>query len=549
MNPFAFPFLLPRVLLYLGIAVFSSATRAEVVTFDLTSASISDVNAAFDAGALTSEQLTQLYLNRIYAYERSGPKLHAIITLNPDALNQARMLDEERRTKGPRGPLHGIPVLLKDNIDTVDLPTSGGFYGLRDSIPAQDAEQTRRLREAGCVILGKTNLSEFASGAAISTLGGQILNPHAIDRSPSGSSGGSAVSVAAGFAMFALGTDTGGSIRGPSAATGIVGLKPTLGLNGRGGIIPLALSLDTVGPMARHVADVAVALNVMAGPDPRDPATQEGAGMRAADYTAGLKSDALKGVRLGLLRDWMKFDPGVDAVIETAVAVLRNQGAEVVDVEIPRYVLGLSSGLYEMIRDTEFRYQVEEYLATLPRKDTPKTLSEIVKLTEKITAPTPEGWVPNANRLATLRKQEKAGTLQDTPYATAVTDGRKIVRDNLTWIMQKEKLDAFIVPTNSRPVPLIKGEQMPMPSRAPTVTGSVAQVSNLTGWPDLIVPAGFTSDPLLPVTLSFVGPAFSEARLLAYGYAFERALPVRRLPAQTPPLPGEKFDYEPVAKK
>lgn len=552
MKPFSVFVMTRPIRLGASLAVAASLIlQAEAATFNLTSASIGEVNAAFSAGALSAEKLTRLCLNRIDVYEKAGPKLHAIITLNPNALKEARALDEERKARGPRGPLHGIPVLLKDNIDAADLPTTGGFYALRDSIPARDSEQARRLRAAGCVILGKTNLSEFASGAALSTLGGQILNPHALDHTPRGSSGGSAVSVAAGFSLFALGTDTGGSIRRPSSATGIVGLKPTYGLNGRGGIMPLALSLDTVGPMARHVADVAAALNVMAGPDPRDPATQDAATQQAvgkcpADYTAGLKPDALKGARFGLLRDWMRADPGVDAVVETAVAVLRNQGAEVVDIAIPRYVLGLSSGLYEAIHDTEFHYQIEDYLAALPRKDLPKTMADIVSLTEKITEPTPEGWVPNQNRLASLKRQARSGTLHDIPYLDALNEGRKIIRDNLTWIMSREQLDAFIAPTSSSPPGVVKpvaGSETASLS-APTGTGSVDQVSNITGWPDLVVPAGFTSDPALPVGLSFIGPAFSEGRLLGYGYAFEIALPARRLPVHTPILPGEVFDYE-----
>ncbi len=554
MNPFPV-LVVPRIIrsgLSMAIAA-ASILQAETATFNLTSADINGINAAFAAGALNSEKLTQLFLNRITAYEKAGPRLHAIIALNPQALAEARSLDEERKARGPRSPLHGLPVLLKDNIDAAGLPTTGGFYALRNSLPAQDSEQVRRLRAAGCVILGKTNLSEFASGAALSTLGGQILNPHALDRTPRGSSGGSGVSVAAGFAMFALGTDTGGSIRRPSAATGIVGLKPTYGLNGRGGIIPLALSLDTVGPMARHVADVAAVLNVMAGADPRDPATRDSAARRSPDYTAGLKTDALKGARFGLLRDWMKLDPGVDAVIETAVAVLRNRGAEVVNITLPRYVLGLSSGLYEAIHDTEFHYQIEDYLATLPRqdKDTPRTIADIVRLSEKITEPTPEGWVPNPNRLTSLRRQARSGTLQDLPYLDALQEGRKIVRDNLAWIMDQEKLDAFIVPTSSTPPALIAAENAGTATgrSAPTVTGSVDQLSNITGWPDLVVPAGFTSDPALPVGLSFIGPAFSEARLLGYGYAFETALPARRLPVHTPILPGEIFDYETGPKK
>lgn len=506
------------------------------ITFDLTSASIADINAAFDAGALTSEKLTQLFLARIDAYDKRGPKLNAVLWLNPRAVDEARALDAERKNKGPRGPLHGIPVLLKDNIDTVGLPTSAGFYALRDSMPTQDSEQTRRLRAAGCVILGKTNMSEFASGPAISTLGGQIRNPHVLDRTPSGSSGGSGAGIAAGFAVFALGTDTGGSIRGPSAVNGIVGLKPTFGLAGRGGIVPLALSLDTVGPMARHVADLAAALNVMVGPDSRDPAvvTRE-----RVDYVAALKPNALKGVRLGLLRDYMKLDPASDAVIETAVAVLRNQGADVVDITLPRFLLGLNLGLYETIRDTEFRYQIEDYLRSLPRADLPKTHGDIVSLSEKVKDETPEGWVPNKARLEAYGREAKAGTLQDQPYLSALTDGRKMVRESLEWFLAKERLDAFIGPT-SRPPRLIKDESTVPP---PVLGGGWSRLGNMTGWPDLIVPAGFTSDPMLPVALSFVGPAFSEAKLLALGHALEQALAVRRLPPTTPPLPGERFEY------
>lgn len=516
--------------------------RADTVA--LTDATVAQLQAAMTAGTLTSEKLTQLYLARVEAYEKAGPKLHAIITLNPKALDEARALDAERRAGKVRGPLHGIPILLKDNIDTSDLPTTGGFYALRDSIPSQDAEQTRRLRAAGCVILAKTNLSEFASGAAISTLGGQILNPHALDRSPLGSSGGTAVGVAAAFAAFGLGTDTGGSIRGPAAATGIAGLKPTLGLNGRGGIIPLSLALDTVGPMARNVADLAAALNVMAGPDPRDPITAQNAVKIPRDYTTGLKPDSLRGARLGLLRDFMKGDEGTDAVIETAVAILRRKGATVIDISLPRFVLGVNSGLYLAIRDPEFRYQIDDYLATLPGKDLPRTHAEIIALSEKVTEPTKEGWVPNKDRLSAYKREAKAGTLDDKPYHSALEEGRKIVRENLEWFIAKEKLDAFIVPTSSRPPELIKRPETPPAGGASRPNnGSAAHLANASGWPDLVVPAGFTSDPLLPVTLSFIGPAFSEARLLALGYAFEQALPARALPVTTPALPGETISY------
>lgn len=530
---------MPRFLLALLLTLALSA-RALATTVTLTDATVAELQAAMTAGAISSEKLTALFLARIEAYEKNGPKLHAIITLNPRALDEARALDAERKAKGPRGPLHGIPILLKDNIDTVDLPTTGGFYALRDSYPPQDAEQTRRLRAAGCVIIAKTNLSEFASGAATSTLGGAILNPHALDRTPSGSSGGNGAGLAAGFGVFALGTDTGGSIRGPSASNGIAGLKPTFGLNGRGGIIPLALDLDTVGPMARHVADLAAALNVMAGPDPRDPATSANAGKIPADYTKTLTRDGLRGARIGLLRDFMKQDSGVDAVIESCVAVLRAQGATVIDVKLPTFVLGVNSGLYLAIRDPEFRAQIDGYLATLPRKDLPKTHDEIIALSEKITEPTAEGWVPNKNRLDAYRREKKAGTLQDQPYLSALAEGRKIVRDNLTWVLTKEKLDAFVVPTNPKPPRLTKEASITPPN---SIYSNNAILANVTGWPDLIVPAGFTSDPVLPVGLSFIGPAFSEARLLALGYAFEQAHPARALPVTTPILPDETITY------
>ncbi len=534
---------LSRLFLPCALAAFLSVSPGVLraaTAFDLTSASIADINAAFDAGALTSEHLTELFLKRINAYDKQGPTLRAIITLNPAALDEARALDAERKERGPRGPLHGIPILLKDNTDVAGLPTTAGFYALKDNIATTDAEQTRRLRAAGCVILGKTNMSEFASGSAISTLGGPILNPHDLKRSPSGSSGGSGAGIAAGYAVFALGTDTGGSIRGPSAANGIAGLKPTFGLNGRGGIIPLSLSLDTVGPMARHVSDLAAALNVMAGEDPRDPATKDVA-RPPVDYTSGLRRDALKGKRLGLLRDYMKRDAGVDAVIETAVAVLQAQGAEVIEIKLPRFVTGVNAGLYLAIRDPEFRYEIEDYLATLP-EGYPKTHEEIIELSEKIKKDSEDGYFQNENRLKAYKREAKAGTLEDTPYLSALSDGRKIVRENLTWFLESEKLDAFIVPTSSAPPSLIKrDEDAPRPPS--NSLGSAVHLANTTGWPDLIVPAGFTSDPKLPVALSFIGPAFSEARLLALGYAFEQALPILALPVETPKLDGETFEY------
>src|SRR3954462_3653365 len=253
-------------------------TPAFARTLDLESATIADINAAFDAGTLTAEKLVTLCLARITAFDRKGPDLHAVMALNPKALDEARALDAERKAKGRRSPLHGIPVVLKDNYDTHELPTTGGSVLLEGSIPSKDAFVVKKLRDAGAIVLAKVNMSEFASAGAYSSLGGQSLNPHDLTRTPSGSSGGTGVAIAAGYAPLGMGTDTGGSIRGPATANGIVGLKPTHGLLSRSGIIPLALSFDTGGPMARSVYDVAVVLGIMTGIDASDPATSKSDG-------------------------------------------------------------------------------------------------------------------------------------------------------------------------------------------------------------------------------------------------------------------------------
>src|SRR2546423_5414128 len=260
-----------RVSAVLAASMFLALTAfAKTIEFD--AATVADLNAAFDAGTLTSESLTRMCLARIAAFDRKGPSLHAVIVLNPKAIEQARALDVERKTKGRRSPLHGIPVVLKDNYDTFDMPTTGGSVLLDGSIPSKDAFLVKKLRDAGAIILAKVNMSEFASGGTHSSLGGQSLNPHDLTRSPAGSSGGTGVAIAAGFATLGMGTDTGGSIRGPSTANGVVGLKPTHGLLSRGGIIPLSLTFDTGGAVARNVYDVAVARGVMIGIDPADEA-------------------------------------------------------------------------------------------------------------------------------------------------------------------------------------------------------------------------------------------------------------------------------------
>src|SRR5262249_8117288 len=367
----------PLLAIVAATVVFALAP-ALAKTIDVDSATVAELNAAFDAGTLTSEKLVQICLARIAAYDRKGPSLHAVMTLNPKALDEARALDAERKSKGRRSVLHGIPVVLKDNYDTHDMPTTGGSVLLEGSIPAKDAFVVKKLRDAGAIILAKVNMSEFASAGAYSSLGGQSLNPHDLTRTPSGSSGGTGVAIAAGYAPLGMGTDTGGSIRGPSTSNGIVGLKPTHGLLSRTGIIPLALSFDTGGPMARSVYDVAAALGIMTGVDPADPATKKSEGTLQSDYTRDLRSDALKGARVGVARDFLGADSGVDWVGEASLGAMRTAGATVVEVRYPKWLLAAKGEFYTAVRYPEFTVQIAEYLKGTGAKY-PKTLAEMIE--------------------------------------------------------------------------------------------------------------------------------------------------------------------------
>jgi amidase len=502
-------------------------------TLDLDAATIADLNAAFKAGTLTSERLVQLCLARIEAYDRKGPTLRAVITVNPKALDTARALDAERQSKGPRSPLHGIPVLLKDNFDTTDMPTTGGSLLLEGSVPPDDAFMVRKLRDAGAVFVGKANLSEFASGAAHSSLGGQMLNPHDLLRSPAGSSGGTGIGIAAGYAVVGLGTDTGGSIRGPSSANGIAGLKPTHGLLSRDGIIPLALSFDTGGPMARSVYDVAAALGVMTGVDPADAATKKSEGRFETDYTRHLKSDALKGARIGVARDFLGQDNDVDWVIEAALDAMRREGATVVDVRYPRWVLDSKGEFYNAIRYPEFTAQIAQYLATIG-PGYPKTIEQLLARAARVYGLRADGAGPNPARWGLMRREAGSGTLTDYQYTSVRDHGLPLMRAVVDGIFTANKLDAIVYPTASRR-PGLNAAPPDVPGGPAT---SASNLANLTGFPDLIVPAGFTGDDL-PVGISFFGPAWSEPKLLALGYSFEQATKARRLPIHTPRLSGE----------
>jgi amidase len=504
-------------------------------SISLDTATIADINVAFEDGTLTAERLVQMSLARIDAYDRQGPTLRAIITINPRALETARALDVERTTKGPRSPLHGIPVILKDNFDTADLPTTAGSVLLEGSIPPDDAFLVTKLREAGAIILAKANMSEFASGPSRSSLGGQILNPHDLTRSPSGSSGGTGASIAAAFAVVGMGSDTGGSIRGPSTANGIVGLKPTHGLLSRDGIIPLALSFDTGGPMARSVYDVAVTLGVLTGIDPADPATRTSDGRTEADYTRSLDAHALRGARIGVARDFSGADADVDWIIDTALEAMRRQGATLVDVRVPTWLLGAKGEFYNAIRFPEFSAQIAVYLATTGPAY-PKTLSQLLDRATTVISTREDGASPNPGRWALMKRELASGTLDDFRFTTTRDHALPLVRAIVEGLLTSQQLDAIVYPTAPRRPPLISAP-VEVPGGGADAPSNLA---NLTGFPDLSVPAGFTSDNL-PVGLSFLGPAFSEARLLALGYSFEQATRARRLPVHTPRRPGEQI--------
>ena len=525
-------------------AIFAFAPQeAKAATFELEEATVAEINQAFDTDALTSEQLVQLYLNRIEAYDQQGPSLNSIITVNPNALQRAAALDLERQTVGPRSPLHGIPVILKDNYDTFDLPTTAGSVVLEGSIPPDDAFVVQQLREAGAVVLAKGNMDEWAHGGSpgggYSSLGGQTLNPYDLSRGPSGSSGGPAAAIAANFGVIGFGTDTGGSIRGPAAANGLVGIKPTLGLTSRDGIIPFALSLDTGGPMARTVTDAALALGEMTGIDPNDPATLD-EGKFFNDYTQFLSTDALEGARIGVARDFFGSNAEVDQAIDTAITDLEALGATIVDpLTFPDEVLEARSSIYSTISDTEFKAQIADYLATLP-DEYPKMLAEVIAISES-----PEvanSLTPVNDRvLERLKEAQARGPIPNPEYLDALIDGTALIEETTLEIFNSNNLDALVYPTSGCPASPLPG--VDDPNFVCDFTASASNIANLTGFPDVQVPAGFTSNGL-PIDLSFFGEAYSEPELLGFAYAYEQETQFRAPSPLVPPLPGEVIEYE-----
>ena len=407
-------------------------------------------------------------------------------------------------------------------------------------MPFADAEVVQKLRDAGAIILAKTNLSELAGGPEMSSLGGQTHNPHNLAFSPAGSSSGSAVGVAAGYAPIGIGTDTTGSVRWPAATNGVVGLKPTIGAISTAGVMPTAPTFDTVGPITRSVADASLLLSILQGIDVRDPsARRQKLFYYPDDYRAGLTPDALRGVRIGYLRrDFSGDDAETDAIMHAAVETLKASGATIVEVELPFWLPHVHGDLESLIVRTESAPNLDAYLQTSFPPGYPRTHAEILKMSEKIASTAPSGILPNPGRLEGYRQEAATPPPTNPLYVAARDQGRAFVKASMQAILIQDKLDALVCPTQTRPIHKI-GEAPASNSRH--LYGNFGlQITSSIGWPELTVPAGFTQAGL-PVGMSFIGPEFAEMKLLAFGYAFEQATHALRQPATTPPLPGDRF--------
>ena len=500
-----------------------AAAEGRKGAFDIVEAGVADLQAAMQSGKVTSQHLVKAYLARIRAVDKAGPRINAIIELNPDALAIAAALDKERKTKGPRGPLHGIPLLLKDNIATADkMQTTAGSLALLGVKPPRDAFLVARLRAAGAVILGKTNLSEWAnirstrSTSGWSARGGLTRNPYALDRNTSGSSSGSAAAVAASLATLAVGTETDGSIISPSSINGLVGIKPTLGLISRHGIIPIAHSQDTAGPMTRTVADAALLLTALAGIDTRDAATADSVG-KAHDYTRFLDADGLKGARIGVVRSYFGGrNDLVSAVVEEALKVLKVKGAILVDpVELPNVAkygqTELDVLLYELKAD------METYLAEFAPGSSIRTLQDIVDFNEK----NAQREMPFFGQEHFLKSVAKGG-LDSKEYTDALENNRRYAREEgIDKVLKEHQLDALVAPAGGPAwlTDFIKGDAS---------GGSFTSPAAVAGYPHITVPAGFVYG--LPAAISFVGAAWSEPTLIRLAFAYEQATKHRRAP-------------------
>ena len=490
--------------------------------FEFEEATFGDLQSAMRSGKETAVSICNKYLDRIDDLDRRGPSVNSVIELNPDALAIARALDRERKERGPRGPLHGIPVLIKDNIDTRDrMKTTAGSLAMLDAKPLRDSFVAQKLRDAGAIILGKTNLSEWAnfrgdrSTSGWSGRGGQTNNPYSLDRNPSGSSSGSAAAVTANFCAGAIGTETDGSIVSPSALCGLVGIKPTIGLVSRGGIIPIGHSQDTAGPMTRTVADAAMLLGALAGYDSRDNATEAIRGKSPTDYMQFLDPGGLRGARIGVARKFFRSGPA-EKLIEAAMDEMQRQGATVID-PIDDPALTRFGDAERTVLFYEFKHDLNAYLASLGDGAPVRSLKEIIEFNER-----------NKDKellyfgQETMLKAEEKGPLTEKEYLDAVAKCRRLSRDEgIDAAMQKHQLDAIIAPAGG---PAAKTDHV----NGDRGIGGSSSPAAVAGYPNITVPAGFVFG--LPVGISFFGRAFSEPKLIKLAYAFEQATRCRKPP-------------------
>lgn len=492
-----------------------------VAPFELDEFTVDELMHAMEEGKYTSQAITKLYLDRIAAIDKSGPTLNSVIEINPDALQIAAGLDEERKNGKVRGPLHGIPVLIKDNIDTADqMMTTAGALAMVGNKPSQDAFIVERLRTAGAVLLGKTNLSEWAnfrstrSSSGWSSRGGQTRNPFVLDRNPCGSSSGSGTAVSANLCAIAIGTETDGSIACPSSINGIVGIKPTVGLWSRAGIIPISHTQDTAGPMARTVSDAVLLLGPLTGIDSRDGVTSESQGKSRNDYTSFLKPDGLRSKRIGVEKSYLEVHEAVDALLQEALETLRRQGAEIVEVDLREKLKGVSGKEYTVLL-YQFKQGVNDYLASANAPV--KTLAEVIAFNKQ-----------NEKKAMPFFKQEiledaaEKGGLDSKEYLDALNSIQSVARKAIADALAEHKLDCICGPTNgpSWCTDLINGDFF-------TGYGMYSPAA-VAGYPHISVPMGLVED--LPVGLTFLAGAYEEGRLIEVAYAYEQASRKRKAP-------------------
>ncbi|HVS90019.1 MAG TPA: amidase [Candidatus Acidoferrum sp.] len=513
----------------IGVARENSpaSMAVEVEAFEFDEITIADLQEGMKSGKYSARSIAEKYLERIEAIDKHGPAINSVIETNPDALAIAEALDRERKEKGPRGPLHGIPILIKDNIDTGDrMMTTAGSLALLGSRASKDSYVARKLREAGAVILGKTNLSEWAnirsshSISGWSGRGGQTKNPFALDRNPCGSSSGSGAGTSANLCAGAIGTETDGSIVCPSSANGLAGIKPTVGLVSRGGIIPISHSQDGAGPMCRTMRDAATILGALTGVDPEDTATTASRAKSYSDYTQFLNADGLRGARIGVLRKTFGFSPAVDKLMESALDAMKKQGATLVDpVEIA--TLGKFGDSEFTVFMYELKADLNAYLTRLGASAPVKTLKEIIDFNER----NREKEMPYFGQENFLKAEAK-GPLTSKEYLDALKKNHKLARkEGVDMVMDKFKLDAIVAPTGG-PAWLTD------PVNGDSFGGGSSDSAAVAGYPNINVPAGFVFG--LPVGISFFGRAWSEPVLIKLAYAFEQATKARKAPRFLP---------------